>query len=111
MTCKNCGAEISADDKFCPVCGLPTAQNDIPNYCMHCGARLTDGDRFCAVCGCPVGETKPVSSEKNADIATSRLDSHKKSGGLDAKTVVLLTFLLLCAAVFLAGTLLNWWQL
>lgn len=111
MTCRNCGAEVGAEDKFCPVCGVPTAEKKRPNFCMHCGSRLSADDRFCAGCGCQVGEPKPAVTESDPNISASRLYYRPKRDVLDVRTVVWLTLLLLCAGVFIAGTLLSWWKL
>lgn len=111
MTCKNCGAEIGPDDKFCAVCGVSTAEKKIPNFCMHCGGRLSEGDRFCAVCGCAVGETRPSDNRDNRGISAGRLCYRQEQKGLDVRTIAMVTLLLICAGLFLVGTLLNWWRL
>ena len=49
--CKNCGAELHPDAKFCMECG--TKVPVIPN-CSNCGAELQPGAKFCMECGTPV---------------------------------------------------------
>jgi hypothetical protein len=45
--CKNCGAKIKADSKFCQHCGAKNA----PEFCSNCGAKLKPGSVFCENCG------------------------------------------------------------
>ena len=45
--CKNCGAKIKADNKFCQHCGAKNA----PEFCSNCGAKLKPGSVFCENCG------------------------------------------------------------
>ncbi len=111
MTCHNCGAAMGADDKFCPVCGMPTAGRKKPNFCMHCGTRLAPDDRFCPGCGWEIGQSKPAVNEPASNISASRLYHKPRRRVLDVKSVILVTLLLLSAAAFLAGTLFNWWRL
>ncbi len=111
MTCKNCGAAVGADDKFCPVCGVSTAEKKKPNFCMHCGERLAPDDRFCPGCGWEIGEPKPQPEEQNRNISASRLYYKPRRKVLDIKSVIWVTLLLLSAGTFLAGTLLHWWKL
>lgn len=110
MTCKNCGALLSADDKFCPICGISTVEKKRPNFCIHCGIRLAPDDRFCSGCGWEIGEHKPTATALTGNISASRLYHRPKRKTLDIKAVILVTLLLLTAGVFLAGTLLNWWR-
>lgn len=61
-TCKNCGAEIKDDAKFCPDCG--TKINEIQeeeeiNYCENCGNKLTEEDEFCSECGTDLKNPQP----------------------------------------------------
>ena len=111
MTCKNCGAAVSANDKYCPVCGVPTAEKKKPNFCIHCGKKLAPNDRFCPGCGWEIGEPKPTVTDPKNNISASRLYYKPRRKVLDIKAVILVTLLLLSAAVFLTGTLLEWWQL
>ena len=118
MTCRNCGAGVGADDKFCPICGITTAEEKAPRFCIHCGDALEKRDRFCQRCGAPV--------EKNApDAASSRLrpprlshaDTKKNTVPTASATVkngkgrmITLITLMLVSAVFLLGGLLHWWH-
>lgn len=45
--CKNCGAKIKLDSKFCMYCGAKNA----PEFCSNCGAKLKPGSVFCENCG------------------------------------------------------------
>lgn len=46
LTCAQCGAEVLADDRFCPKCGSVQII-----ACGHCGRVARAGDQFCAQCG------------------------------------------------------------
>ena len=111
LTCKNCGADITSEDKFCPVCGVPTVEKKMPHFCIHCGANLTPGDKFCPGCGCPIGEPKSPAQAQSGNISASRLYYKPHRRVMDIKSAISVTLLLLCAGAFLAGTLLNWWRL
>ncbi len=51
--CPHCNAEIPAESRFCPQCGVQLT----PTVCPRCGADLPPGSRFCPQCGTPlVGE-------------------------------------------------------
>ena len=45
MNCGQCGAPVTASDRFCGACGAPAAA------CPSCGGPVTPGDRFCRACG------------------------------------------------------------
>ena len=44
--CGQCGASVSPDDRFCPVCGAAQTVT-----CLKCGRVATAGDQFCGGCG------------------------------------------------------------
>ncbi len=46
LTCRHCGELLDAGDKFCTICGAPTA-----DFCPQCEQRLDPDDKFCAGCG------------------------------------------------------------
>lgn len=56
MKCKNCGADITVEDKFCPVCG---SENEVKmveektdaSICRNCGQLFDKGSEFCSKCG------------------------------------------------------------
>lgn len=48
MNCKECGAQLAEDAKFCVCCGTKV---DTPTVCKHCGAKIEGGNKFCAKCG------------------------------------------------------------
>ncbi len=57
MNCKRCGAELDADDIFCPECGMKvTAARE----CPYCGNALEADDQFCPGCGKAVEISKPA---------------------------------------------------
>ena len=65
LHCSACGAENSAEARFCGSCGaslIPAAPLKAQT-CARCGATLVASDRFCSACGAPLGappETKPT---------------------------------------------------
>ncbi len=46
QACGQCGASVTADDRFCPVCGAAQTVT-----CPKCGRVATAGDQFCGGCG------------------------------------------------------------
>lgn len=48
ICCPNCNSEISADSRFCSVCGSKL------KICRCCGKALEDGQLFCMNCGTKV---------------------------------------------------------
>ncbi len=50
--CPNCGVKITADMKFCPVCGTEIKVTKIK--CPNCGKMITKDDMFCKHCGAEV---------------------------------------------------------
>ncbi len=49
MSCPDCGAAVTPDQKFCFDCGTELS---VP--CSNCGAALPAGSKFCGECGTPV---------------------------------------------------------
>ena len=45
--CRNCGAELSGEWAFCPICGEKKA----PELCPGCGKKLEEDWSFCPFCG------------------------------------------------------------
>lgn len=57
IKCNECNAELSADAKFCHVCGTPVpASKGAVKTCPHCSAEIADGSKFCPNCGKNVEE-------------------------------------------------------
>lgn len=46
--CKNCGADIPGQSKFCPECGTPVVRD---RFCISCGTKLSANAKFCPECG------------------------------------------------------------
>ena len=46
--CANCGASLSAKDKFCAECGTKV---ETKRFCTNCGAELSGNAKFCSDCG------------------------------------------------------------
>ena len=49
ITCSACGAQLSAQAKFCIECGTKVAPAVIK--CAGCGSELPGGSKFCPECG------------------------------------------------------------
>jgi membrane protease subunit (stomatin/prohibitin family) len=47
-TCPACGANLSANAKFCSECGKPLPTN---KFCSNCGAKVGTNAKFCPECG------------------------------------------------------------
>jgi uncharacterized RDD family membrane protein YckC len=65
MNCQKCGAELDADDVFCPECGTKVHPAAI---CEYCGGALEVDDEFCPGCGkaVPVKKLRPRPAKKPA---------------------------------------------
>ena len=48
-SCENCGADLSANARFCNECGEPVQQK--PTNCPECNAPVAPGAKFCNECG------------------------------------------------------------
>lgn len=44
--CRQCGAALEPEDRFCGKCGTPRTRT-----CPSCGAELGEADGFCGKCG------------------------------------------------------------
>lgn len=51
--CKNCGAHIKDNARFCQECGKEV--ENVQNLCPNCGEELDENAIFCAECGTKVG--------------------------------------------------------
>lgn len=47
-TCKQCGAKLAQNAKFCAECGTPTA---VKRHCTQCGVEVEGSPKFCPDCG------------------------------------------------------------
>ena len=68
MKCRNCGAEIAVEDKFCYACGAEVvagepAAGSGERRCPSCGATVADDDGFCGSCGADVSSKTPPAPE------------------------------------------------
>ena len=54
--CSNCGVKITADMKFCPVCGMELKVTKVK--CPNCGKMITKDDMFCKHCGAKVRDVR-----------------------------------------------------
>jgi LysM repeat protein len=52
--CSACGAELTAHETRCPICGKPTAYYHRQRRCLNCGAPAAEKAITCMMCGNPV---------------------------------------------------------
>lgn len=55
VVCNECHSPITANAKFCPLCGH---QQLVFMQCENCGKNLAPNAKFCSRCGSPVSEEK-----------------------------------------------------
>lgn len=51
MYCRNCGAILPDDARFCQECGFKSEQSSEVRRCPRCGKPIPDGSLFCPSCG------------------------------------------------------------
>lgn len=61
MPCRQCGAALDLNARFCANCGTPVER------CVNCDAVLLSGALFCAECGTPVESKTPPPSMPDWD--------------------------------------------
>ncbi|MBI1876689.1 MAG: LysM peptidoglycan-binding domain-containing protein [Chloroflexi bacterium] len=54
IECSACGAELTAHETRCPICGKPTAYYHRQRRCLNCGAPASEKAVTCMMCGQPV---------------------------------------------------------
>lgn len=71
MFCKNCGAELTADTKFCPKCGKGVTSNNANKmYCSNCGKEVHD--EYCSNCGTKITENGNCNNVHNINLNIGR---------------------------------------
>ena len=53
MFCKNCGAEMNAEQAVCTSCGVPTGKGN--KFCPNCGKETAAEAVVCVNCGVSLG--------------------------------------------------------
>lgn len=75
VICKECGAELPRDAKYCRNCGAKTENIIITPFsgetCSKCHSPLKGNEKFCAVCGTKV-EHEKKSEEQTTGIFTKQ---------------------------------------
>jgi Zn-dependent protease with chaperone function len=51
MFCRNCGATLGDQARFCNQCGQAAAAPPASKVCLSCGASLSQGELTCTACG------------------------------------------------------------
>ena len=69
--CKNCGAPVPDEARFCPECGKSVEPKAV---CPHCGESLRTGDRFCIHCGHAVADGQAGTAHAPADAPRQEAD-------------------------------------
>jgi len=72
IVCPDCQNRISADARFCPLCGH---QQLVLSQCVNCGKNLTPNAKFCSKCGHP-------SDEKPKNIVCPECSSENMPGAM-----------------------------
>lgn len=60
MFCKNCGAEMNAEQAVCTSCGVPTGKGN--KFCPNCGKETAEAAVICVNCGVSLEEKKAAGS-------------------------------------------------
>ena len=76
MFCRNCGAEMNANQAICVKCGVKTGDGD--KFCPNCGKEVSPNASVCLNCGVAISG-KNTSSGIQGDL-----------GGKDKTMIVLL---------------------
>ena len=76
MNCRNCGAELNANQAVC----------------LKCGVKVGDGNQFCPNCGSAVAENAEVCL--NCGVALKQEEAPKPLNGQDKLVMILLALLL-----------------
>lgn len=71
MFCKNCGKQLSDDERFCPSCGTP---REIASkcFCTRCGAEKEQENCTCPKCGA-VPEQRAEKTGEDSNVITEYL--------------------------------------
>lgn len=56
MFCKNCGAEMNAEQAVCTSCGVPKGKGN--KFCPNCGKETAEAAVICVNCGVSLEEKK-----------------------------------------------------
>lgn len=80
--CKNCGHEITNEDKFCKNCG--TKKGKGKKFCSNCGCALAEEEKFCGNCGNSIDSTANEESISAQQVNKER----KQIGNQKEKQVV-----------------------
>lgn len=113
-TCRNCGAQLDDDARFCTACG--TKVEDPGRVCPNCGAKVDDDAHFCTECGTkldvspaqpmesPVVENQVITpSEPVIKVEEKSWFSKNKAWVLPVGAVAILVPIIICAIMFLGS--------
>lgn len=97
MNCRECGADLPANAKFCTQCGAGI-HSDNP-LCPSCGGGLKPGARFCQICGAP---QTAVDHERALSAGWGDVEvGSERAGGRNLKYILLpLVFVPFLAGIF-----------
>ena len=93
VTCRNCGAPLEDNAKFCIHCGTPIAATPPAgaSTCPRCGTALDPALKFCTNCGLP--QSPPASAAPAVPLTAyvgDRSEPAKEKGGLQGWLIALI---------------------
>jgi hypothetical protein len=136
MECASCGADIDANDRYCPACRLPNVQGSRhPRFgpaerdpgpaiaprvaaegerpCPRCRAGLRSRDHYCRSCGLDVSRLAPPPPLSRAGgvwmtPGPVTVDSYRPLGRLSTVMRVLMVVVIVTAVVLVGLSLVLW---
>ena len=100
MNCKNCGANLNDNARFCGSCGAVVEKPEQKNYtyCNYCGAKIEAGAAFCGACG-----RAAVSNPPNDSSSVYRRNN--RNSGQDNGSVLLMIIIMLIVVILAGGAI------
>lgn len=107
MKCRECGAELNENERFCHSCGKPVEQ---VSFCSKCGTKIEDGQNFCPKCGADIrnfNSKQDTSSFKNVKAFTEPILNNVSKDSLMIEDIIknnpykLITIFLMLMQLFL----------
>jgi len=77
MYCKNCGAELKENAKFCFQCGAKVDSN----VCPKCNTPIKIAAKFCSYCGAKIQEESPTAEKREPQPVEHKEQMAIKQGG------------------------------
>lgn len=109
MNCSNCGAENTANDKFCSACGAELIAEK-GRFCTNCGTEIFDTDTFCPGCGIKTMQSSNSLNNQNQANQQMRMPQQPPKRGTSAGVVVLIVIVALLVALAAAYIGYKFWS-